>query len=78
MLDFKKPASTRAGSEIKIYEVYRETLIGAWYDNTEDRWIPTCWTLSGYFLPVNQGGKQFKSSLDLVNVAPYKIEPEYA
>ena len=73
-LDFKKPVSTRAGSYVKIYEVYNEQLIGAWYDSLEDRWIPTCWTLSGYFLPVNKGDKQFRSSIDLVNEEPYAEE----
>ncbi len=60
-LDYTKPVRTRAGSQVRIYEIfYRDYLNGAYYDEEADVWWPCQWGFDGRYTD-----KQ--SALDLVN-----------
>ena len=72
-LDYKKPVTTRRGSQVHVYMVYKDYMNGAWYEEKEDRWVPCQWTLSGFFLP-QFNDKQLTSSLDLINNDYYQPE----
>ena len=66
-IDFTKPVTTRAGSNIKVYEVfYGKYINGAYHDPDTDVWYPCQWDMSGVY-----GSR--KSSLDLVNVKEFPV-----
>ena len=54
--------ATRAGSDVRIYEIFYEDYInGAYYDEDSDVWWPCQWSFNGRYADK-------PSSLDLVNV----------
>jgi hypothetical protein len=60
-LDWNKPIQTRAGSQIKIYEVFDSRYVnGAVYDETDDVWYVYSWCYDGSYTDK-------PCSLDLVN-----------
>jgi len=66
-LDYTKPVTTSNRNNVHVYHVYKDYMNGAWYNEIEDIWIPSQWTLSGYFLP-NMNGRYRAADLDLMNV----------
>jgi len=66
-LDYKKAVTTARQNDVRIYAVHKDYMIGAWYEESIDRWIPQQWTLAGYSLP-NPIGKSCAKDLDLINV----------
>ena len=60
-LDFKRRITTKAGSDVRIYEVFEGRYInGAVYEPVDDVWWPYQWDANGNYA--------FKpSSLDLKN-----------
>ena len=69
MLDFKKAITTRGGSPIRIYHIYKDKIHGAYYSNND--WYQCAWTLpNGFYLSDKEG--THKTSLDLVNDEPYE------
>ena len=61
-LDFTRPITTRAGSEIRLYEIFDARYInGAYYESSEDIWYVCQWDSAGLY-----GDKP--TSIDLVNV----------
>ncbi len=66
--DWTKPATTRAGSSVKIYEMfYGRYANGAYYDSSTDVYYPCQWDMSGVY-----GSR--KSPLDLVNVKEFPVD----
>lgn len=63
-INFKKPVTTRNGSTVRIYMVYKDYIHGA-YQSGED-WYIAAWSINGFFLPPKDN-KQDKSSIDLIN-----------
>ena len=60
-IDWTKPVITKAGSEVKIYEVfYGRYLNGAYYEPSEDVWYVCSWDSSGKY-------SDRDCALDLVN-----------
>ena len=61
-VDFTKGVRTRAGSDVRIYEIFYERYInGAYYSEDDDTWYPSQWDSQGMYASK-------PSSLDLVNV----------
>ena len=66
-LNWNYPMQTRAGSEIRIYEVFDKRYVnGAYYESSEDIWYPCQWDSSGLY-----GDKP--TSIDLVNVKEREV-----
>jgi len=65
-LNYKKPVITAQCNPVHIYHVYKDYMNGAWFNEEQDRWVPSQWTLSGYFIP-SLNEKQPASNLDLKN-----------
>lgn len=65
-LDYTKAVITARHDNVHIYHVYKDYMNGAWYNKAEDRWVPSQWTLSGYFLP-SLNTKKSISDFDLIN-----------
>lgn len=63
-INFKKPVTTRAGSPVRIYMVYKDYIHGA-YQSGED-WYIAAWSINGFFLPPKDN-RWDKSSIDLIN-----------
>ena len=74
-LNYKQPITTRLGSKVHVYMVYKDYMNGAWYDEFEDKWIPSQWTINGFFLPPIKG-KTIASNLDLINNEYYSAKEE--
>lgn len=62
-LSFTRRIATRAGHDVRIYEVFSgKYLNGAFYDAEDDVWYPQQWNMDGSI------SLDKKDDLDLVNV----------
>ncbi len=62
-IDFTKPIATRAGHDVRIYEVfYPKYLNGAFYEAEDDVWYPQQWNMDGSVFV------DTKDDLDLRNI----------
>ena len=70
VFNWSKPATTRAGSEVKLYELfYNRYANGAYYESSEDVWYPCQWNFDGMY-----GDKP--TAVDLINVIEYPTSEE--
>jgi len=54
---------TRAGSAIKLYEIFSNRYInGAYYESSDDIWYPIQWGWDGHYI------NEEERALDLVNI----------
>lgn len=66
MLNFKQPITTRLGTPIRLYHIYKDVIHGAY--KYEDEWIICSWTLPNGFYHKEQG--MHGKALDLINNEP--------
>jgi hypothetical protein len=67
MLDLTKPIQTRNGREAKVYEVFKDYLLGAWKDEkVTGRWIPVSRDLNGEGHNYTVG--RFDSGTNFINI----------
>ena len=60
-LDFTRPITTRAGSDVRFYDIFDGRYInGAYYDPDDDVWYPCQWGPDGKYGDRN-------CAIDLVN-----------
>lgn len=80
-ISFKHPVITRGGNKVRFYHIYPDEIHGA-YEGKNDQWHICRWRLDGYFIEPNVSGKQFMSSLDLINesdvASPQPVNPPHA
>lgn len=75
ILSFRKPVITRGGNKVRFYHFYPDEIHGAY--ETEpgaDEWKICRWRMDGYFADPDETGKQYVTSLDLIN----EVEDEVA
>ena len=67
---FSQPIATRAGSPVRIYDIFESRYInGAYYERETDIWYPLQWDWNGQYAT-------HPSSSDLVNEKPTFEVPE--